>query len=179
MGLDTTVYSGLQLARATDHFNEVDGQVWVYVNPNFVRNAGGLVTGLYTAEKRWPGASISYMGHSRMRDHLTQAIHGMDCTAFNHLTWTDPSVFERAFGWLIAMSDCEGVIGGDHCVSLARDFAEHAGVIRSYANALPMGEATSSIGLVPYSHGDAFLRWCEKWEVSLINAGDHGGVVFQ
>lgn len=179
MGLDTQVYSGLQLVRATEEYEDGPNP-WIYVNPSFVANAGGLVTGIYSHMAKHPGVSHSYIGHSRMRDMLCQAIHGMDTGSLNQLHRQGvPGVQERAFGWLLVMSDCEGTIGGMNCVTLASDFNKHWNTLETYAWNLPGSKAMSAQGEVPYDDGEHFLHWCKLWRESATLAGASGGIVFR
>lgn len=165
MGLDTTVYSDVKLIRegpcGADDLP--DGQVEIYVNPSFVPNAGGLVTGIYSFGAEVRGVSRAYSGHSRRRDHLSLATNGVDCNGFCDAAAEGD---ERPFRWLINMSDCEGVIGNACCVDLARDFAEHWPTIKAYATRLSRVE------------GDDLLDWCAGWRDAAIFAGERGAIRF-
>lgn len=181
MGLDITVFGPGELKLQRDSFKTTDEYYEaleaqdlenVFVNPDFVQRADGMVSGGYEAPRLMDFRAGSYSGHYQFRNSLTvylakeadfpTYLSKLPEEPINSLE-TSPPFFE-----LIDMSDCEGVLGPKTCAKLAKDFEEHEVEFMTSPSA-----------------EDWYLRWpspsardkdlYKAWKDGLKLAADNGG----
>ena len=142
MGLDVTAYR--KIAKVDAVFDqhgepidpitreEIEDVVRLYVNPDFPGRAGGIESGaVYRFEGYLHVSAGSYGYYNAWRNEVAKLAgwpqgsyeqYGKTWPSYAASTWDADS---GPFYELICFSDCEGTLGPDVCMKLARDFAEH------------------------------------------------------
>lgn len=149
MGLDITAYSKVTLLdvsfdqekyTATDNKTqqEVDFDVVPFVNPDFPKQAEGIVDrGVYKAEKNYSFRAGSYSGYSIWREELSKLAGyeksiadrwGTPVARHTHGAWLSKES-DSPFLELICFSDCEGVIGSEVSKKLLKDFSDFKHIV--------------------------------------------------
>lgn len=171
MGLDITVFGQGELKLQRDSFKTTDEYYEaleaqdleaVFVNPDFVQRADGMVSGGYDAPRLSGFRAGSYSGHYQFRNSLTEYLtKEADFTKYlRNLPEKSIDSLETSppFYELIEMSDCEGVLGPKTCAKLAKDFEEHA---ERFAATHGVGSWTT----------DTYNRWKDGLKLAADNGG--------
>lgn len=142
MGLDVTAHRKIAKVDAVfDNCGEpidpvtrepIEGGFHLYVNSDFPGRAGEIEDGaVYRSEAFTHVAAGPYSYYNRWRDELAK-LAGWPESSYEQYGKTWPSYAASAwsadsgpFYELICFSDCEGTLGTEVCVKLAKDFAQH------------------------------------------------------
>lgn len=159
MGLDIAAYSKLtKIEGKTNEDGEPldpkTGEVmdWncythLYPNPHFQERAGSITEGNYTFEDQMGFRAGSYSGYNYWREQLAKmaGYPAIEVEKYgNKEIRHDAGAWEKTEGpfWeLICFSDCEGIVGTEDCVKLAKDFAENQEKVGSMDDGNPHGFA--------------------------------------
>ncbi len=137
-----------------------EGWYVAYVNPDFVVRADDVTDGaVYEAIVTDGFNAGSYGGYGRWRRFLAKLVGIGDIEAW----WRDGAP-PGPFSEILHMSDCEGVIGPETSMKLAKDFAEWEGRAKDHGDTL----------------GDEGWWWSryEHWAKASTAASDDGFVSF-
>lgn len=126
MGLDISVYTKVELTPEhplMEACYEADPYHIYTGKDTFPQSHRGLVPNRCYASlgESWGFHGGSYSGYNRFREVLCQAAYGLAIDP--HYVWGNLDAFrDKPFFELIDFSDCEGCIGPEACIDLAKDF---------------------------------------------------------
>jgi hypothetical protein len=132
-----------------------------YINPDFPERAAGIVSdGIYSFGSSYRFRAGGYGSYSVWREALAE-LAGYPAEPEDETD--DARSLHAAACWngavgpfsdLINFSDCQGVMGTEVCVKLARDFAEHEEAARAFS-----GERASEFL-------ERYLDWKQAFELA-------------
>jgi hypothetical protein len=165
MGLDITAYAKITLVEAITH-EELQAKEWdhaylddgvhVLLETDAWKRFDGP-SGFYAHGETEGFRAGSYSGYNRWREQLATLVGTTP-----EKVWDGASA--SAFGELINFSDAEGVIGGNVCAKLAKDFADWQERAAQYATANKLD--------------DWFMQKYADWQIAFDLAANDGAVDF-
>lgn len=159
MGLDITAYSGLKELRARDDDYDnrsIENEVAFCINDAFPgRNCNIKKDVVYSYTNSLDFRAGSYSGYNMFRERLSQ----IALLVLPAQVWNNWDTFESLpFCEMINFSDCEGVIGTDICIKLAKDFQDFESKIQN--------------------EDEYFIEKYGQWKDAFKLASDNGAVEF-